>query len=135
MGTETLVSQQIEAGEEFLKRFNNRRTVDVAFWMLPVDSEDWILHVASSSVDDSSFQEAYGDVLQAASEVRNPWLDPYRIKLIGIADPLATGVSSIRDRYRGGARMGTWYDRGAVAGIPNEGVYIYPEIASAESKA
>ena len=99
MGQELLVSEQIDAGEEFVRGFCEYLPVAAAFWVNPADSEDWFLYVASPEVDDGNLDVAYGEVLRRVGTNKNQWLDAFQVKLLNSADPLATEVIRIRDRY------------------------------------
>jgi hypothetical protein len=131
MGQESLVNEQIDAGEEFARDFSDYVSVDVAFWINPAESEEWFLYIASSEINDDNFDVAYGEVLRRASNNRNQWLDAFQVKLLNCADPLAAKVIEIRNRYP--LKIPTRYNGSSIAGIAIDGAYIYPPIAAPSS--
>jgi hypothetical protein len=128
MGEELLVTEQIDAGAEFVRDFNDYVTVSVAFWVVSAESDDVFLYVASDNIDDSNFDVAYGEVLRRLSGKRSQWLDPFQIKLLNSSDPIAEDAMRIRDRYP--AALVTRYDGSSLGGTSIDGAYIYPPIAT-----
>ncbi len=128
MGQESLVGEQIDAGQSFVRDFSEYLPVAAAFWVNPADSEDWFLYVASKEIDDSNFDVAYGEVLRRVGTNRNQWLDAFQIKLVNSADPVAAEVIDIRDRYP--VKTATRYNGSSIAGMAVGGAYIYPPIAT-----
>ncbi|MFT5322985.1 MAG: hypothetical protein ACI8P0_000830 [Planctomycetaceae bacterium] len=132
MGQESLVNEQIDAGEDFAREFSDYVPVDVAFWINnPADSEGWFLYLASSGINDDNFDVAYGEVLRRVGNNRKQWLDAFQVKLLNGADPLATGVIEIRNRYP--LKIATQYNGSSIAGIAIDGAYIYPPITAPSS--
>jgi len=131
MGEELLVNEQIEAGEEFARDFNEYAPVDAAFWINPADSEQWYFYIASSEIRDDNIRAAYGEVLRRISKYKNQWLDPVQIKLLNCADPLAAKVIEIRDRYP--LKTPMRYNGTSIAGLAIDGAYIYPRITASSS--
>jgi len=131
MGQESLVIEQINAGDEFARDFNNHVSVDVAFWINPVDSEGWVLYIASAEINDDNLKAAYGEVLQRVGNNKSQWLDAFQVKLLNSADPLAAKVIDIRNRYS--QNSPTRYNGSSIAGMAIGGAYIYPPIAAPSS--
>ena len=131
MGQELLVNEQIAAGDAFVRDFNDYRCVAVACWINPAESDNLFLYVASDEIDDSNFDVAYGEVLRRLSGRRNPWLDPFQIKLINSADPIARDAIEIRDRYP--AKIATRYNGPSIGGTSIDGAYIYPPLSAVKS--
>ena len=50
MGEELLVNERIDAGAEFLRDFNDYVPVSVACWVIPADSDNLFLYIASDIV-------------------------------------------------------------------------------------
>jgi len=126
MGQESLVNEQIDAGGEFLRDFNDYVSIAAAFWINPVDSEDWFLYVASTEINDDNIRAAYGEVLRRIGSNRNQWLDAFQIKLLNSSDPLAAEVIEIRNRYP--LKIPTRYNGSSIAGLAIDGAYIYPSV-------
>ncbi len=86
----TLVVEQVEAGNSFLREFEKSTPIVVAFWLKEVDGEEgrWNLHVASDRFNDGKLGGYYGEVLRIATEMNNPLFDPFQVKLFGLSEPL-----------------------------------------------
>ncbi len=128
MGEELLVDEQIVAGADFVRDFNDYVPVSVACWVIPADSDDMFLYIASDDIDDSNFDVAYGEVLRKLSGKKSPWLDPFQIKLVNSSDPIARDAIRIRDRYS--APLATRYGGSSIGGTSIDGAYIYPPMAT-----
>lgn len=131
MGKESLVNEQIDAGQEFVRDFAEYVSVSAAFWINPADSEDWFLYVASAEIDDSNIDVAYSEVLRRVGTNRNQWLDAFQVKLLNSRDPVAAEVIEIRDRYP--LKIATHYNGSSIAGMAVGSAFIYPPIAAAAS--
>jgi hypothetical protein len=115
---------EIEAGARFLRAFQKYRPVQSAFWLR--DSDEYIprLYVASEQITDDNFDEAYGEVLQVAGEIRDPLFDPFQVRLIGADDPLAKAAREIQARYPGRSPL-RFRDK-VIGGQFAEEAYLYP---------
>ncbi len=131
MGQESLVNEQVKAGEEFARDFSNYFPVDVVFWVNPADSEEWYLYIASAEINDDNIRDAYGEVLRRAGKNKNQWLDVFQVKLLNSSDPMAARVIEIRNRYP--LKIPTRYNGSSIAGMAIDGAYIYPPIAAPSS--
>jgi hypothetical protein len=124
MDQDALVTQQVEAAAEFVRRLGERLPVAAAFWLKPTQEGRWQLYIASERVRGETFRAAHGAVAQAAREMRNPDLDTLRIRLISDDHPLAREALLWLQLYPGDIpirRDGPVFGDTAV-----EGVYIYP---------
>jgi hypothetical protein len=124
MDQEPLVSEQIEAGRKFLEMFDRSIPVRAAFWLKAGEDSGWYLNVAAEQVTDENIRDAYGEVLRVAKSSDDPNFDRFRVKLIGVADPLARAAWEICRRAPAG--IGTHLRDGAFGGMAVEGVYVYP---------
>ncbi len=128
MGEELLVIEQIDAGTEFIRDFNDYVPVSVAFWVVSAESADVFLYIASDDINDRNFDVAYGEVLRRLRGKRSQWLDPFQIKLLNSSDPIAQDAIRIRDHYP--APLVTRYGGSSLGGTSIDGACIYPPIAS-----
>jgi hypothetical protein len=128
MGEELLVTEQIDAGAEFVCEFDDYLPVSVAFWVVSMESRDAFLFVASDDIDDHNFDVAYGEVLRKLSGKRSQWLNPFQIKLLNSSDPIARDAVRIRDRYA--SPLVTRYGGSSLGGTSIEGACIYPPISA-----
>ena len=131
MGQESLVNEQIDAGENFLRDFNDYVSIAAAFWINPADSEDWFLYLASTEINDENIRAAYGEVLRRIGSNRKQWLDVFQIKLLNSSNPLAAEVVEIRNRYP--LKIPARYNGSSIAGLAIDGAYIYPPITAPSS--
>ena len=132
MGQELLVSETIEAGADFIRQFNDYRSVAVACWINPTESDNLFLYIASDEIDDSNIGDAYGELGQLLSGKRTPWLDPFQIKLVSSADPIARDAIEYRDLYPDN-KLATPYKGSSIGGMGIDSAYIYPPLSAMES--
>jgi len=124
MDTNPLVTEEIDAAAELIRRFHEYMPVEVAFWINPADEGRWALYIASDKIDDSSLRLGYGEVLRLVLEMRTPHLNPFQIRPVGVKDPLAQAALKVNRRYPGPTPNRV---RGSAArSIGVEEMYIYP---------
>lgn len=128
MGEELLVNERIDAGAEFVRDLNEYVSVSVACWVIPADSDNVFLYIASDQINDSNVDVAYGEVLRRLGRKKSPWLDPFQVKLVNSSDPVARDAIQIRDRYP--APLPTRFGGSSIGGISIDGAYIYPRISA-----
>ncbi len=131
MGDEILVNEQIDAGADFVRDFDDSFPVSVAVWIVPADSDNLYLYIASDRIDDRNVHDAYGEVLRRLSGRRNSSLDPFKVKLINTSDPIARGAIQIRDRYPAKLPMRTHVS--SIGGMGIDGACIYPPLSEMKS--
>jgi hypothetical protein len=131
MGQESLVIEEIDAGEELVRRLDKFTPVTAAFWVNDSEGGRWYLYIASDQIDDKNLDVAYGEVLRLAGQMGNPYLDPFQVKLIPSSDPLAQAALHIHRRYPG--LMATRFGGQNFGGLGVEGVYIYPASVTASA--
>ena len=83
----SLVMEQIEAGNNFLREFEKSTPVVVAFWLKEREDGRWNLYVASDRFDKGKLGGAYGEVLGIAKEMKDPYFEPFQVKLVGLSEP------------------------------------------------
>jgi hypothetical protein len=131
MGNELLVTEQIQAGADFLRDFNDHYPVSVACWLNPAESDNSYLYIASDKIDETNIDVAYGEVLRQLQAERSLGLDPFRVRLLNSSDPIASDAIRIRDRFP--ARIPTRYDGSSIGGMSIESAYIYPSLSVANT--
>lgn len=119
-----MVNEEIDAGAELVRRFDDYEPVKAAFWLKASDDPHRFLYIASERVDDKNLDVAYGEVLRLADDMRSPYLNPFRVKLIDAEGPLAKAAVDINQRFLG--RMATRFGGQSFGGISVDDVYIYP---------
>lgn len=131
MGQELLVSEQIDAGDRFVRDFNDYVPVSVACWVNPTESDNLFLYIASDEISDSNIDVAYGEVLRRLGAKRSQWLDPFQIKLLNSSDPIARDAIQIRDRYP--AKIPIRCKDSSIGGMSIDAAYIYPPLPVVKS--
>ncbi len=131
MDSSTLVSEQIEAGAEFLHLFDPFAPVKTAFW-LKLPEEPWALYVATDRINGTNIELGYAEVFRLSQQLRNPNFDVFQVKLIGADHPLACAALEIQQRYSG--KGGIRYAAPFLGSVGVEGGYLYPVPVSACSE-
>jgi hypothetical protein len=119
-----LVIEEIDAGAELAREFDQYQPIKAAFWLKASDEEQRYLYLASDGIDDTNFDVAYGEVLRLANKIHSPYLDPFRVKLIGDRDPLAQAAIGISNRFPG--PIATRFGGKSFGGLSVDDVYVYP---------
>jgi hypothetical protein len=96
MDSSSLVTEEIDAGAEFIRRLEAQAPVKVAFWLKSADDENHYLCVAPEHFDGS--MASYEQVVRIAGSMRSPWFDTSRVKLIRPDRPLAKAASDIKQQ-------------------------------------
>jgi hypothetical protein len=121
-----LVTDQINAGAELIRRIDSRIPVRAAFWLKASDDPYRYLYLVSDEIDDTNVKDAYGVVLDLVHAIHSPFLDPFRVNLLSADHPLARAALEMADHYSellptflGSRRFGdTWIDDGYVYSAP-----------------
>ncbi|MEO6811667.1 MAG: hypothetical protein ABI353_21355 [Isosphaeraceae bacterium] len=119
-----LVIEEIDAGAELVRQFDKYEPVKAAFWLKASDVPHRFLYIASERIDDKNFVVAYGEVLRLADKMRSPYLNPFRVKLVGVEDPFAKAAVDINQRFPG--QMATRFGGKSFGGTSVEDIYVYP---------
>lgn len=128
MDTSPLVSDEIDAGREFLKKLNDFRPVLGACWLLEDESETRYLFIALDGLTVENTGEAYSEVLRISQEMTDHYIDPFRVKLIGCDHPVTKALLEFYQRYKGRARIRV--DGQIFAGRSFADLYIYPPLTT-----
>lgn len=122
MDQETLVAEQIQAGREFLERFQQHHPVSAAVWLKPVEAQ-WYLYVASPDITDRTKRAVYATVLQVVRSMTNSF-DPFRVRLINHDDVLVRDVMDLHSLYPNG--IPAWHQPLLLGARGIEEAYFYP---------
>ncbi len=134
MDQETLVENQIGDGQKLAEELA-RAGIEVAaaFWLKAAEESPWYFYVVTPVVDEEGPVRAYRRTHTVIRRIAQPfWIDPFEVKLIGPADPLAQDVLAVQRRYRG--RGPIRYAGKHLGGVSVEGAYLYPLPAAAPGK-
>lgn len=121
-----LVIDEIDAGTEFIKKLNAYHPVIAACWLRAVEDGERYLYVALEGLTDENSDVAYGEILRITREMKDHYIDPFRVKLISTDHPLAKAVVDVYRRFPG--RIPTRFDGSVFGGMPVADLYIYPQI-------
>jgi hypothetical protein len=130
MDQAALVTEEINAGTELVHEFDKFRPVKVAFWLKASDSEHRYLYIASDQIDDENRKAAYGEVLRLAQGIQSPFLDPFRVKVIGADHPLAKAAADVHRRFPA-RTVPTRFGGQSFGGMSVDDVFIYPPMLAA----
>jgi hypothetical protein len=125
MDQSSLVMEQIDDGETFIREFTKYKPVQAAFWLKLSEDDPWYLYIASDEIDDTNFDLAYGEVSRIASRIELKWLSPFEIKVLSSREPLAAAVIDFQQRFPG--RMPKRYRGQPLGNMIVEEVYMYPQ--------
>lgn len=128
MDTPPLVIDEIEAGKEFLGRLNAYKTVKAACWLRGDENEERYLYAALEGLTVQNSDVAYGEVMRITQEMKDHYVDPFRVKLISEEHRVARALAEIYQRY--GNRVPTRISGRVFAGMAVEEIYIYPPLTS-----
>jgi hypothetical protein len=124
MDQSPLVIEQIDAGQKLVAELEKTFLVEAAFWLKASEEHSWCLYVAADRFKDKDLKVTYGEVLRVAATIRDPNLDPFRVKLVTVDHPFAKGALDIIRRFPG--RMATHFHGKVLGGTSIDGAYIYP---------
>jgi hypothetical protein len=117
-----LVTEEIEAGTQFLAEFDKQFLVRTAFWLREDEGFRWYLYVASDRIGEVDIRVPYLEAGRIAKEMNDPYFSSTRVKFIKTDHPFAQAALDVQQRYPGkSARF-----RDTFGGRPIEEVYIYP---------
>jgi hypothetical protein len=123
MDKSPLVTEHIDAGEWLIREFSKKIPVQAAFWLRERDSDEWYFYLASDQINESNFDQAYGEVLRIVRPQQSLWIDPFQVKVIGIDAPVAKAALDVMRKYS--ASIPTRYHGRHFGGLSIDEVYIY----------
>ena len=119
-----LVSEQIDAASRFIAEFQKVIPLQAAFWLREGEEGEWYLYIASDQINDDNLDVSYGEVLRVAGQIKDPWFDPFQVKLISADDPLAKAALDIYKKYAG--HIPTRFHGKNFGGVTVDELYLYP---------
>ena len=84
----SLVKEQIDAGNRFLREFRKYAPVIVAFWLKDSEIGRWALYVACKWTSDAPYGLAFGEVVRLAGKLKDRNFDPFQVRLLRVQDPM-----------------------------------------------
>lgn len=132
MDTYTLVENRIDDGRILVNGLTQKGfPLTAVFWVKTSDEGNWLLYIASTSVDEKGAAEAYREVYGVLTTMSGTSISVSDVKLIGINNPITKDVLGIRERYPG--KTPTISRRRQVGPVATDELYVYPLGSSAES--
>ncbi|HEV3385085.1 MAG TPA: hypothetical protein VG097_09725 [Gemmata sp.] len=120
-----LVKEEIDAGAELIRQFEQYAPVKAAFWMKASEKPFRYLYIASDEITDKNFDLAYSEIIRIVKEMNDPNFGLFRVKVIGSNHPIARDVLDI---YRRHPNSGAINYRGRFLGdVAVDDAYIYPQ--------
>ncbi len=132
MDQEPLVREWIDAAKKFLDELDKLQPVRAAFWLKQDEDTRWYLYVATDKLRNGSFAADYEVVGKASDAVDDPNFDLFRVKLIGLKDPLARAALAMYERYPSRIPIFRWGEQFGKTYV--EGLYLYPPPVAAISQ-
>ncbi len=126
MDTSPLVTDEINAGAEFLKQLHNYQPVMAGCWLRETEDEERYLYAVLDGLTDNKTGNAYLEVLRVTQQMKDHYIDPFRVKVIGNDHPIAKALAEHYRRYPG--PIPTRPSGRVFAGSGFVEVYIYPPL-------
>lgn len=126
MGSSSLVTEEIVAGEKFVREFDKYKPVRAAFWLKEGDDPHRYLHITSDEIDIADVRAAYSEVVRLASQMETPFFDAFRVKIVPMSRPLAREAADMLDRFP--STMATRLAGRMFGGVFVDDVYLYPPL-------
>jgi hypothetical protein len=123
MDKNALVIEEIDAGAELIRRFQEYMSVEAAIWLNPSEEGAWALYIASPQMDVAKYDRGFAEILKIVREMQTPYIDPFQVRLIGTDDPLAKAAVETNRKFPG--PIPTRFRGKNFGGVPVEEVYIY----------
>jgi hypothetical protein len=124
MDKNALVIEEIDAGAELIRRFQEYIPVEAAFWLNPSEDGAWALYIASPQMDVAKYDRGFAEILRIVRELQTPYIDPFQVRLIGTDDPIAKAAGEFNQKFP--EPIPTRFRGTNFGGVPVEEVYIYP---------
>jgi hypothetical protein len=121
-----LVIDEIEAGAAFVKRMDEYEPVKAAYWLRSDEEGERYLHVAIEGLDEYKTDRLYGEVRRITGDMKDQYLDPFRVKVVSTNDPIAKAVMDIYRRFPD--RAPPRFTGAVLGGVAVAEVYIYPQL-------
>lgn len=128
MDSNTLVEEQLKAGQLLLERLNAHGVPVVgAAWIKKSESDQWYLYLVTPLVGaDGTRKPAYRRITPVVRELQGEgcWIDPFEVKVIAPGDTTGAALAELNRRFPG--RMATRYAGASLGDMSVEGAYVYP---------
>jgi hypothetical protein len=127
MDQSPLVIDEIEAGKELIKRLNACFHVIAACWLRDDSGGSRRLYIAIDGLMTPDTRMVNHEVRRIANEVKDHYIDPFWVSIIGPTDRIAKAVMEVYARFPGRKPPSRVYEYG-FGGMGVEEMYIYPPL-------
>jgi hypothetical protein len=127
----TLVDRQIREGRRLAQALRAKGfDVQSAAWIKSVESQEWRLHISSTSISQMGYREAYRLVDETLNELKPRQLDLFDIRLMEVSNAVAKSVAAWQATSN--ASDDTVYSGYELGDLPIEEAFIYAPAATTQ---
>lgn len=119
-----LVIEEIDVGAELVRQFDSYLPVKAAFWLKVSDDPYRYLYIASDQINEANFDLAYREVARLAGQIRSPYLNLFRVKVVGMKSPFAQEAVATHEWFPG--PMAIRFGEKTFGGVSIDDAYLYP---------
>jgi hypothetical protein len=127
MDTSPLVIDEISAGAEVIVRMQSYMPVLAAYWLRQSEDAERYLHLVLDGLTIDNRDQAYREILRISGEMKDYYIDPFRVKLVAPDDRAAREVLDMYRRFP--HRVPPRLEDRSIGGVPVADMYIYPQPA------
>jgi hypothetical protein len=99
MDPRPLVTEQVEAGAEFARRFSRFAPVQAAFWLNPSEEGRWRLYLVSDQLTAENVTAGYLEVFRLLDGMKTLYPERNQVRLLRTDEPLGRAVLDFYRRY------------------------------------
>jgi hypothetical protein len=108
--------------------------VTTAFWMKKAENGEWYFYIVSPNVDSERHLRDYGRLHTIIRAMPEPFsINPFEVKLIEPADPIAQDVLRIQQRSPRARVLPGSLGVKRLGNASIEGAYLYPQVSNSAS--
>ena len=123
-----MVSERIAAGERFLREFDKKYPIEIAYW-LKKPAGRWYLYIASQKLTDTSIHDSYSEIGRITDAMKSPYVDPFQVKPRKLTDPTVQRALEVQ-RWND-PPIGYVFFPEQFGDLEVEGAYIYAPLGAA----
>lgn len=97
---QSLLGEEIFAGRELVRELDKRFPVKAAFWLKAGCDESRYLYIASEQITNANLKDYYRLLIEVATALPPPNLDPFCVKLVPADDAWASAAIDMERRLR-----------------------------------
>jgi len=133
MAQTTLVGQEIDDGQKVLAHLAAAHIdVSAAAWIKAEDSSRWHLYIASKTVEEKGWDDAYMKIDAEIRQLQDLWVESDNVKVIGATNPIARDLIAYQSKHPKRIPSRFWGYR--LGTLDVEEAFIYPPPSFLESQ-